>query len=43
MTVTLKKKKLKALIIRSKNTKSGIATVIVSGKGAYIGTVTKTF
>ena len=47
MTVTLKGKKLKQgtdYTVKYKNIKkSGIATVLVSGKGAYIGTVTKTF
>lgn len=47
VTVTLKGKKLKQgtdyTVKYKNNKKSGIATVIVSGKGAYIGTVTKTF
>ena len=47
MTVTLKGKKLRQgtdyTVKYKNNKKSGIATVIVSGKGAYIGTVTKTF
>ena len=47
VTVTLKGKKLKQgtdyTVKYKNNKKSGIATVLISGKGAYIGTVTKTF
>lgn len=47
VTVTLKGKKLKQgtdyTVKYKNNKKSGIATVLISGKGVYIGTVTKTF